>query len=151
MTPKLQNASMYQTRKENRGKHNRDNAKDEQLMVMHIDHNEFSCIKSNIAGYRFRKVKLRRLSSGGCSGLGVFVTQCPNSGFQFGMTSKENPRVPKFTPTEWTLGKRLRRPPPRYSGAIPNWEPFQIGSLSALRGIPDGSHSERQYFFEHHA
>ena len=47
---------MYRTRKENRGKHNRDNAKDEQLMVMHIDHNEFYCIKSNIAGYRFRKV-----------------------------------------------------------------------------------------------
>ena len=74
------NASRYRTRKENRGTHNRDNAKDEQLMVMHIDHNEFYCIKSNIAGYRFRKVKLGRLSGGGCSGLGVFVTQCPNSG-----------------------------------------------------------------------
>ena len=37
------------------------------------------------------------------------------------------------------------------SGAIPIWEPFQIGSLSELRAIPNGSYSEWRCFFEYHA
>ena len=74
------NASRYRTRKESKGKHNRDNAKDEQLMVMHIDHNDIYYSKANAAGYRFRKVKLGRLFGGGCSELGVFVTRYPKSG-----------------------------------------------------------------------
>jgi len=37
----------YRTRKESRGKRNRDNANDKQLMVIHIDHNQFDSINGN--------------------------------------------------------------------------------------------------------
>ena len=47
MNSETQNASRYRTRKDSIGKHDRDNAKDEQPMVMHIDHNEFYCIKKH--------------------------------------------------------------------------------------------------------
>ena len=116
---------------------------------MHIDHNEFYCIKSNIAGYRFRKVKLGRLSGGGCSGLGVFVTQCPNSG------PLGDAQMVKVDTVKWKVGTicpHLRKlfPPglstakkciaskttchgspqgPTTQGACPNCKPFRMGAI----------------------
>ena len=64
MTSKLQNASMYQTRNEHRGKQSHDNTKPSRqlisktnselqmpvgIVVMYMDHNGFYCIKENLS------------------------------------------------------------------------------------------------------
>ena len=47
MNSEIQNATRYRTRKENKGKQNRDNTTDKELTIMKMDHKEFDCIKDN--------------------------------------------------------------------------------------------------------
>ena len=47
MNSEIQNASRYRTRKENRGKQNRDDTTDKELTIMNMDPNEFECVKDN--------------------------------------------------------------------------------------------------------
>ena len=47
MNSEIENASRYRTRKENRGKQNRDHMPDKELTITNMDHNEYDCIKDN--------------------------------------------------------------------------------------------------------
>ena len=80
-------------------------------MVMHIDHNELYCIKSNIAGYRFRKVKLGRLSGGGllwawgvCDPMPKFGASWRRSNGQSGYS--KNGKWGQFAPTSENCSAR---------------------------------------------
>ena len=92
------------------------------IVVMYMDHNGFYCIKENLSW----------LTPG---------TSHPG----------RLPLSPSFKFEVDDISVHFRKQISKMKCAPPNWEPFQIGSLSELRGIPNGSYFEWQCVFEHHA